>query len=47
MSSGIEWTDRTLSNLKGGDPTEWPEDLRIRMAPGDHWSEPAPAGDAP
>lgn len=24
---------------KGGDPAEWPEDLRVRMFPGDEWGE--------
>ncbi len=26
-----------LRDRKGGDPSEWPEDLRVRMFPGDSW----------
>lgn len=26
-----------LTDRKGGDMSEWPEDLRVRMAPGDKW----------
>jgi hypothetical protein len=34
----IEWTDKTLTTLrlrdhKGGDPSEWPADLRVRQWP--------------
>jgi protein gp37 len=33
----------TLRDRKGGDPSEWPADLRVRMFPGDTW----PAGSTP
>lgn len=32
----IEWADATwnpLAHPKGGDPSEWPEDLRVREWP--------------
>jgi hypothetical protein len=29
----IQWADATFSDPKGGDPTEWPEDLRVREFP--------------
>jgi protein gp37 len=32
-----------LRNRKGGDPSEWPADLRVRMFPGDTW----PTGGTP
>lgn len=34
--TGGGWSHRRLRDPKGGDPSEWPEDLRVRGFPGDH-----------
>jgi protein gp37 len=35
---GSHWANEAgASHSKGGDPSEWPEILRVRMFPGDNW----------
>jgi protein gp37 len=37
---GSAWAKSTgVTHSKGGDPDEWPEHLRVRMFPGEVWSE--------
>jgi protein gp37 len=36
---GSAWAKAPGNHSKGGDPDEWPEHLRVRMFPGEAWSE--------
>lgn len=44
--AGDVTTRRALRDRKGGDISEWPEDLRVRMYPGDTWPAPEVFPDA-